>query len=150
MLRANYWMCGNGRCIPVKNVCDGRNDCEDGGDESPEIDCHVGRARKCQLLPRTVQLALASWLVWYAQFGHRRTRRLNLRCANAIIYKWSSTGNRICHPRWYNCHVAVPCEEGMFTCTNTRCIPLSWRCDGEDDCGDGSDETCGKFIVSFQ
>uniref|UniRef100_A0AAR2M5Q5 EGF-like domain-containing protein n=1 Tax=Pygocentrus nattereri TaxID=42514 RepID=A0AAR2M5Q5_PYGNA len=32
------------------------------------------------------------------------------------------------------------CGPGEFQCRNQRCVQLSWRCDGDDDCSDGSDE----------
>lgn len=32
------------------------------------------------------------------------------------------------------------CPPDEFQCNNTLCKPLSWKCDGEDDCGDNSDE----------
>lgn len=36
-----------------------------------------------------------------------------------------------------------------FRCVNGACLPKEVKCDGHDDCGDGSDETgCGEAIQS--
>ena len=38
------------------------------------------------------------------------------------------------------------CKPDEFQCDNQRCIPNSYKCDSDDDCGDGSDETgCTKI-----
>ena len=42
------------------------------------------------------------------------------------------------------------CPAQTFTCDNTVCIHKKWVCDGDDDCGDGSDEAtklCCKCSV---
>ncbi|BET01296.1 Low-density lipoprotein receptor repeat class B [Nesidiocoris tenuis] len=33
------------------------------------------------------------------------------------------------------------CVASQLTCTNGNCVPLVWQCDGDDDCGDNSDES---------
>lgn len=32
------------------------------------------------------------------------------------------------------------CEPPEMMCGNGRCVQKIWRCDGDDDCRDGSDE----------
>lgn len=32
------------------------------------------------------------------------------------------------------------CLASQFECANWRCVPQPFRCDRDDDCGDGSDE----------
>ena len=43
---------------------------------------------------------------------------------------------------WKMIHIfAVPCEErGAFLCSNDRCIPISFVCDGTNDCSGSEDE----------
>lgn len=32
------------------------------------------------------------------------------------------------------------CSNNQLTCNNGRCIPVIFKCDGDNDCGDMSDE----------
>lgn len=42
---------------------------------------------------------------------------------------------------------ARTCSPNQFSCASGRCIPISWTCDLDDDCGDRSDESasCGEL-----
>lgn len=41
------------------------------------------------------------------------------------------------------------CPKNQFTCSNKRCVASKKTCDGNDDCGDDSDEIlrdCGGIV----
>ena len=45
------------------------------------------------------------------------------------------------------CSAAWKCSRSYWQCPNEKCIPKLSVCDGEDHCGDGSDErNCGKLV----
>ena len=46
--------------------------------------------------------------------------------------------------------ISVQCSSTEFTCVNPRkCVPVSYICDGDNDCGDNSDETnCAGKVCS--
>lgn len=42
---------------------------------------------------------------------------------------------------------AYQCGEDQFVCGDQTCIPVNWRCDGDNDCDDQSDEqNCRKYF----
>ncbi|XP_067141896.1 low-density lipoprotein receptor-related protein 2 isoform X5 [Centruroides vittatus] len=60
-------------------------------------------------------------------------------CLCNNTYKVANEG-RMCVPE------NVTCSEQKFACANGKCLPRLWACDGDDDCGDNTDED-NKFCA---
>lgn len=61
--------------------------------------------------------------------------------------RWYLADNKHCIP-----DNGTRCQPGQFTCMNGRCIRPQWKCDNDNDCGDGSDElerVCGRVLFGF-
>lgn len=48
-------------------------------------------------------------------------------------------------PSPQSCSLPPGCAADSFKCDNGKCVPSTRKCDGKDDCGDGSDEgSCSR------
>uniref|UniRef100_H3BGS9 Prolow-density lipoprotein receptor-related protein 1 n=1 Tax=Latimeria chalumnae TaxID=7897 RepID=H3BGS9_LATCH len=146
--------CKNNRCVPGRWQCDYDNDC---GDNSDEESCTPRPCSESEF-PCANGRCIAGR--WHCDGDHD--------CADGsdeVIASTACVKNRdrcrewICEEREkllqgvqplhsFLVSVVRTCPLDEFQCNNTLCKPLAWKCDGEDDCGDNSDENyedCLKF-----
>lgn len=118
------FMCANRKCLASVYVCDGDDDCGDGSDEL-----------KCTS-PKTC--------------GPNHFRCNTSEC---VPLMWSCDGDPDCSDSSdegpercggdgvpYLTNRRANCTAGEFRCANGECVRLSWKCDGDPDCKDKSDE----------
>uniref|UniRef100_A0A673AX11 LDL receptor related protein 8 n=1 Tax=Sphaeramia orbicularis TaxID=375764 RepID=A0A673AX11_9TELE len=118
------FMCGNRKCLAAVYVCDGDDDCGDGSDEL-----------KC-----TSPLTCGP-------------NHLRCNTSECVPLMWSCDGDPDCSDSSdegpercggdgvpYLTNRRANCTAGEFRCANGECIRLTWKCDGDPDCKDKSDE----------
>ncbi|XP_037136104.1 suppressor of tumorigenicity 14 protein homolog isoform X3 [Syngnathus acus] len=130
--------CDDDRCIPLRRVCDGVRDCEDGRDEARCLSCSPGEV-----------------LCAYGQ-----CQAQNSQCG--ICADSGEDSGCMCLPKSSVCDGVVDCQDrsdemnctrayakgcssSSYKCANGKCVTtLNPECDGLKDCQDGSDELrCG-------
>ncbi|KAK3546344.1 hypothetical protein QTP70_025755 [Hemibagrus guttatus] len=100
-----------------------------------------------------VECSLSEWTQWT-----RCDPCLKKRFRSATVLQPSQFGGEPCHelgreeesctpPPRYLCRSSVPLCQGFQCPTTGRCVPEGLRCNGDDDCGDSSDElNCKKVF----
>uniref|UniRef100_A0A8C9YCU5 SCO-spondin n=1 Tax=Sander lucioperca TaxID=283035 RepID=A0A8C9YCU5_SANLU len=132
------FQCANGKCLPASRVCDGRLDCgfADGSDEQvtcapDQFACSDGTCvATTKLCDGTTDCPSGE--------DENRTN-----CYTVIITPSPSPVTPTMPTPVFLLYTPVSpaCRSYEFSCaTGWQCVPKAWRCDGETDCMDGSDE----------
>ncbi|TMS19458.1 Low-density lipoprotein receptor-related protein 1 [Larimichthys crocea] len=146
--------CKNNRCIPLRWLCDGDNDCGNDEDESNttcsartcppnQYSCASGRcipiSWTCDLDDdcgdRSDEPASCAYPTCFplTQFTCNNGRCINI--------NWRCDNDNDCGDNSDEAGCSHSCSSAQFKCNSGRCIPDYWTCDGDNDCGDYSDET---------
>lgn len=136
----NEFQCGNkGQCIPSSWQCDGEVDCPQQEDEK---ECNSHQCKDWQFTCKNGNCIFKTWRC-----------DGDTDCVDESDESMDAPGNCSDPSNLNNATITTDlpslpppvfpkthCNEWMFKCNNEQCIPLWWKCDGTQDCSDGTDE----------
>ncbi|XP_068828902.1 LOW QUALITY PROTEIN: SCO-spondin-like [Capricornis sumatraensis] len=143
--------CADGHCVPPARLCDGHPDCLDAADEESclgQLDCAPGEVSCIDgTCLGAIRLCDGVWDCLDGADegpGHCPLPSLPTPPAGTLPGP-SAVSWRLHLPPWPASALDVPaalsCGPLDFACSSGECAPRGWRCDGEGDCADGSDES---------
>ncbi|XP_074618325.1 uncharacterized protein LOC141877303 [Acropora palmata] len=133
----NRYRCEGGKkCIPLKWICDGVNDCEDSLDER---NCFFANETNISSDANPKQSGVS-------QESSEGCPRNTYSCdegVKCLLLSSLCDSLKDCNDGTdeKNCPLNPVCESNKFSCDeNAKCLPLGWVCDMINDCNDQTDE----------
>ncbi|XP_063419022.1 very low-density lipoprotein receptor-like [Mytilus trossulus] len=122
---SDQFKCYSGQCILMKWKCDGQRDCNDGTDES---DCNASTCNAEQFNCTNGKCIDIDWRCDgdYDCSDYSDEERCEPVPAKSTVRRQNGK--------------AKTCSSDQFKCDSGQCIITKWKCDGQKDCYDGTDE----------
>ena len=135
--KASQFTCDNMECIPLSWYCNTFKDCADGSDELNCTSYH---------LHRTIKLSTNNNMPLLTQCGEDNPDFIYASSMCILVYDHYGAMEG-CTNGWHLQNCSESQCIGYFKCNNSYCIPISYICDGKNDCPDREDEiACEMFV----